>query len=120
MKVAMPRTMNRILREHIRLPGAPQIVVSRAYAYRWLLAAGYDPRARGFASVDYMVFYPGPLDEPLTDLEAPETAAFLSAVERDMRGEGHPRPMPAEYDPMTDDRDTDPDPPEPRLPREGE
>ena len=33
---------------------------------------------------------------------------------------GHPRPMSAEYDPMTDDRDDCPDPPEPRLPREGE
>ena len=25
-----------------------------------------------------------------------------------------------DFDPMTDDRDVDPDPPEPRLPREGE
>jgi len=66
------------LDEHIYLPGAPHIVVTRRYAYHWLLAAGCDPRERGFKSVDYLAFFPSPLDEPLTDLAAPETAAFLA------------------------------------------
>lgn len=101
------RAADSVLDEHIRLPGVPQIVVTRQYAYRWLLAAGYDPRARGFASMDYLVFYPGPLDEPLTDVTEPGTARFLNAVAADIRA-------------MTDDRDTDPDPPEPHIPREGE
>ncbi len=69
--------------EHIQLPGCPQVIVTRGWAYRWLRDnLGYDPKARGFASLDYLAFGRREVAEPLTDLTAPHIAALLAFIER--------------------------------------
>jgi len=77
--------------EPMVLPGAPQIVVTRGWAYQFFTKTlGYNPSERGFGSVDYMVFGRSiaterclPLDTPLTDLTEPWAAGILKAIERD-------------------------------------
>ena len=72
-----------LMDEHIRLPGVPQLVVTRGYAYQWLLMCGYDPAVKGFGSIDYAVFSPKPLEGPLMDLEP--YREFLDGVLADLR-----------------------------------
>ena len=80
--------VDEIMNEPIRLPGAPQVIVTRGWAYQWLKRMGYntDPKA-GFASVDYMVFGGSrlrPVDEPLTDLTQPHIVNLIALMERHM------------------------------------
>lgn len=75
-----------VMNEAIPMPGAPQLIVTRGWAYQWLKRMGYntDPRA-GFASVDYMVFGNRrltPVNEPLTDLEQPWAKNLIATMER--------------------------------------
>lgn len=76
-----------VMAEAVRLPGCPQVIVTRGWLYSWLKKLGYntDPLA-GFASVDYMVFGGTrlkPCDEPLTDLSQPWTVALIARMEAD-------------------------------------
>lgn len=78
--------VDRVMAEAIRLPGAPQLIVTRGWAYQWLKSLGYntDPRA-GFASVDYMVFGGRnfrPVAEPLTDLTQPWAKSMIALMEK--------------------------------------
>lgn len=63
-----PNFMTELMNEHIALPGAPGIVVTRHEAVTFLKKLGY-PNQGGFGSIDYMVFGPRQkaLDVPLTD-----------------------------------------------------
>lgn len=79
--------LDEVMAEPIRLPGCPQIIVTRGWCYSWLKKLGYntDPRA-GFASVDYMVFGGTrlkPCDEPLTDMTQPWVVALIARMEQD-------------------------------------
>jgi hypothetical protein len=47
--------MDVLMAEPIRLPGCPDVIVSRGWCYQWLKNMGY-PLQGGFGSVDYMVF----------------------------------------------------------------
>jgi hypothetical protein len=81
----MPRTniMDTVMNEHIRLPGCPQIIVTRAFAWDWLQKVGYSPEDKGFGGLDYAVFHQlTPCEEPLTDIAS--VADFLDAVVRDL------------------------------------
>lgn len=72
-----------VMDEHIQLPGCPQLIVTRGWAYRWLRdELGYDPTARGFASLDYMVFGRKETKEPLTDLTLPHIAHLIAYMVR--------------------------------------
>lgn len=73
-----------LLNEAIQLPGCPGIIVTRIWAYHWLVKLGYDPKSRGFGSVDYMAFGTRRVLAPLTDLTEPRTARFLALVEKDI------------------------------------
>ena len=81
-----PNTVTVFLDEHISLPGCPQIIVTRIWAYNWLRdTLGYDPKERGFGSIDYMAFGRREVAEPLTDLSQPwvvQTLAFIESVEK--------------------------------------
>lgn len=71
-----------LMQEPIRCPGVPQLIVTRACAHAFLKRTRTD--GPGFGSIDYAVFSPKPVSEPLTD---PDTVAqFLAAVERDLQG----------------------------------
>jgi hypothetical protein len=73
--------------EHIELPGCPQIVVTRAWAYRWLRdSLGFDPKARGFASLDYLVFARRETQAPLTDLSQPWATNLIAFIEQTETG----------------------------------
>jgi hypothetical protein len=83
--------IDEIMDEPIRLPGAPQVIVTRGWAYQWLKGLGYptDPRGRPFSSIDYMVFGGSrlnPVDEPLTDLTQPHIVALIAMMERHATG----------------------------------
>lgn len=75
--------MQAVFDEHITLPGAPQIVVTRGTAYRFLrYNLGLDPSARGFASMDYLVFARPEVAAPLTDWRiAAPLMAFMELTE---------------------------------------
>lgn len=78
--------VDEIMNEPIRLPGAPQVIVTRGWAYQWLKKLGYptDPRV-GWGSVDSMVFggrNMRPVDEPLTDLSQPHIKDLIARMER--------------------------------------
>lgn len=78
--------VDRVMNEAIPMPGSPQLIVTRGWAYQWLKRMGYntDPKA-GFASVDYMVFGSRmrPVDEPLTDLSQPWAQSLIARMEQD-------------------------------------
>ena len=79
--------LDAVMSEAIRMPGAPQLIVTRGWAYQWLKRMGYntDPRA-GYASVDHMVFGGArmrPIDEPLTNLSLPWAVQLIATMERD-------------------------------------
>ena len=80
-------TVQAVFDEHIALPGCPQIIVTRGWAYSWLRdSLGYDPRARGFASLDYMVFGKRETREPLTDVNDPTIQRTLRFIEQTENG----------------------------------
>ena len=60
--------LDEIMAEHVRMPGAPGIIVERGWLYQWFKGQGYDPSARGYASMEWMTFgscRPA-VEEPLT------------------------------------------------------
>jgi len=87
--------MDALFDEHVRLPGCPDLIVTRGWAYLWLRdACGHDPLARGFASLDYLVFGRRAVDVPLSDLTTPETQALLGAMETWLAGAPAPTRRP--------------------------
>jgi hypothetical protein len=77
------RIIQAVMDEHVALPGCPEIVVTRGWAYRWLTTTlGFDPKERGFGSVDYMVFGRREVDAPLSDLDSPQIQSTLRLMER--------------------------------------
>lgn len=48
--------IQRIMDEHIELPGFPQIVVRRGWAYQFFKSLGWSESDRGFGSLDYSIF----------------------------------------------------------------
>lgn len=75
-----------VMDEAIRMPGCPQLIVTRGFAYQWLKRMGYptDTRNRPFSSIDYMVFGGTrlrPCDEPLTDMDLPWVKNVLALME---------------------------------------
>lgn len=73
MKPKRRNIMDEIMAEPMRLPGCPQLVVTRDFAYQWLKSMGYDPSGKGFGSLDWLVFLKAPVDEALTDIETRDT-----------------------------------------------
>lgn len=58
------RILDKLMAEHIPLPGCPDIIVTRAYAWQYLLDLGFDPCENG--AMDYMVFVPAAVPLELT------------------------------------------------------
>lgn len=78
--------LDEIMNEAIRLPGCPQIIVTRAWAWAWLHRTGVRQCATGdnlFFNCQYMTCGPQArkVNEPLTDLTDPTVVRFLSQVE---------------------------------------
>lgn len=59
--------MDKLMAEHVEMPGFPQIVVTRDFVYQFLRGCGWYPCERGFGSLDYMTFGRKAVDAPLTD-----------------------------------------------------
>lgn len=61
--------VDRLMGEHIEMPGCPQLVVTRAEAWHFLASIGCetDTRKSQFGSVDYMVFRRNAVDAPLSN-----------------------------------------------------
>jgi hypothetical protein len=91
IEVMKKRTaVDEVMDEPIRLPGCPQVIVTRGWAYSWLKRLGYetDTRKGPFATVDYMVFGGSrlrPVDEPLTDMTQPWVVALIAQMEADAK-----------------------------------
>lgn len=80
----MRATIQAVFDEHVALPGCPQIIVTRGWLYPWLRDHfGYDEKARGFASLDYIVFGRKEVREPLTDLSEPWVESLLARMIKD-------------------------------------
>ncbi len=63
--------MDRLMNEHVRMPGVPGLIVTRAYVYFWAVNHGYDRHAHGFGSAEYLAFGIGTrdeVDEPLATI----------------------------------------------------
>lgn len=58
--------VSRLMVEHVRVPGFPQIVVTREFLYGFLRGCGWNPCERGFGSIDYMAFGRAAVAEELT------------------------------------------------------
>lgn len=85
-----------VFEEHVRLPGAPQIIVTRAFVYDWAIRMGFEAQG-GFASADYLAFGISTrptVDEPLTDLTDPRWARLLADVSNYVGG-GEPSAQPS-------------------------
>lgn len=65
--MAKPSILDRIMDEHICLPGFPQIIVTRGWLYQFLKSRGWCPCERGFTSLDYAVFGPRRCEAEATD-----------------------------------------------------
>lgn len=81
-----PTILDVIMNEAIRLPGCPQIIVTRSWAWGWLKRQGFQecPKADSlYSNIQWMVCGPHArmVDEPLTDLTDPCVVRFLSQVE---------------------------------------
>lgn len=75
--------MTELMAEHIQMPGCPDLIVTRAQAWSFLISIGH-PSQGGFGSVDYMVMNPrrNSLDLPLSDDTLREQAfAVMRRVE---------------------------------------
>jgi hypothetical protein len=68
-----------LMQEHIILPGAPQVVCSRAWAYQWLQRCGYSGHA-----LTQMIFAASEVTRPCASREAVQP--FLDAVEAELTG----------------------------------
>lgn len=79
-------TIQRVVNEHVPMPGMPTIIVTRWFCYQWLkLVAGWNPCERGFGSIDYAAFGRPATTLPLTeDTERDKLLALLAgALERE-------------------------------------
>jgi hypothetical protein len=56
-----------VLKEQIRMPGVPQLIVPRAFALQWWLQHGWSGPKHGIGSLDYAVYHPAAVAEPLTN-----------------------------------------------------
>ena len=82
-----PTIPDKIMAEHIQLPGAPQVIVTRGWAYQWLKKLGYSTDSRdGYRSVDFMVMHKREVEDPLTDLTQPHMVAMLALMESHANG----------------------------------
>ncbi len=73
------------LDQHIALPGVPSVVMSRANAYTWFAQeVGMDTSAKGFGSLDHLVFGARAIAAPATEMTE-DVRAFLSSVAVAMR-----------------------------------
>lgn len=79
-----PTIVDRLVAEHVRLRGAPEIIVTRGQAYRIYLETG-APAVGGFASADYMAFGGAAVDAPLTDLTEEWAVCLLAALRDQVR-----------------------------------
>ncbi len=61
--------LDEIMSEPIKMPGFPQIIVTRGWLWKWLIGMGCNPRERGYGSVEWAVMDKPPVDAALT----PET-----------------------------------------------
>jgi hypothetical protein len=81
--------LDELMAEPMRLPGAPDLIVTRDWAYAWLKTLGY-PLHGGFNSVDYMVFGRDVATAKrtevleLTDLTQPWVIALITRMEADL------------------------------------
>ena len=87
--MARRNAIDEVMAEAIRLPGAPQVIVTRGWAYSWLKKLGYetDTRKGPFSNIDYMVFGGTrlrPVDEPLTDMTQPWVVSLIERMEADL------------------------------------
>ena len=82
MRTSNRTFMTELMNEHIEMPGAPSLIVTRHEAWHFLASIGYetDTRKTQFGSVDYMVFNPRQiaLDEPLSPPDVRD--AFFAAM----------------------------------------
>lgn len=84
-----PTLMDELMAEPMRLPGAPQLIVTRDWAYAWLKKLGY-PLHGGYNSVDYMVFGRDVATASrrealeLTDLTEPWALSLIARMEADL------------------------------------
>lgn len=75
--------MSELMAEHVRMPGCPQMIVTRGWAVVFFRdELGHDPKARGFASLDYLIFggCRPTVNEPLSDLSSPEVLSVLALM----------------------------------------
>jgi hypothetical protein len=84
--------IDRIMGEHIGLPGVAGIIVTRAFAWQFMLDCGDNPKMRGQCSMDFAVFFPPPLDEPLTVI-TPELSDWLQSVSNTYRAQQRGLPL---------------------------
>lgn len=81
--------MDELMAEPIRLPGAPQVIVTRDWAWHWLKKCGF-PKHGGYNSIDYMVFGRDVATSKrqerleLTDLSEPWAVALIARMEADL------------------------------------
>ncbi len=64
-----PSPVDEVFAEHIRLPGIPQLIVTRAFAIQHFRSLGWLADKRGQMSADRMVFIPCEVADPLTDAD---------------------------------------------------
>lgn len=86
--MAKTKAIDAVMAEPIRMPGAPQLIVTRGWAWQWLKRMGYetDCRKGPFATVDYMVFGGTrltPVNEPLTDMSLSWVKSLIARMEAD-------------------------------------
>lgn len=76
-----PTPMDRLMADHIEMPGFPQIIVTRHFAYQWLVACGWSQSETGCGSLDYAIFSKSAVSNELTDEETRDH--FLAEVRPD-------------------------------------
>ena len=75
------RIMDEIMAEPIRMPGFPQIIVTRGWLWIWLVdKLGCNPRERGIGSVEWTIFSRPPVEAELTP-DAERDALVLPLAE---------------------------------------
>jgi hypothetical protein len=77
---------DKMMAEHVSMPGFPQLIVTRHFCYHWLKERGWSQAERGFGSLDYTVFARDAVLLPLTPVD--ERDFWLNKVASDyQRGE---------------------------------
>lgn len=76
----MSTLIDQLFAEHIPLLGAPSIIVTRGFAWKFYEELGFEFNPGSFSSPDFMAMHPRPVEDPLTDLEEPWAANILAAI----------------------------------------